>query len=199
MPTRRIIDQPEALQLSSNDYLIVDNSTLGSRKIAFDRLLSGATPLPPGYINGYQLSESTSTSISIGIGYARSVDNTRNIVLSNSLTKNLLQSFAPGNAGCMPDSLSLQANTKYNVFAISTAGYLTDIIVDTSDNCVNGLADATAVANNFNKYVKIGELETDENAEIYAIIPGWLEGKGKFVKQLPASPDNIFYIIFEEE
>ncbi len=54
MTNRRIIDQTEATSLSGDDYLIADNANLGTRRIQFTRLLSGATPLPPDYMVGFK-------------------------------------------------------------------------------------------------------------------------------------------------
>lgn len=169
MVNRRIIDQTEALSLSGDDYLIVDNTNLGTRKIQFTRLLSGATPLPPNYLTGFEITKNSDTSFSVSTGYARSMDNVRNIVLNNSLVKDLSLTFDLGNAGCMPDSLTLQANKKYYIFAISTSGGQTDIIVDTDENCSNGLADNVVALNNFDKFAKIGYLTTDANPNILKI------------------------------
>ena len=119
MVNRRIIDQTEALSLSSDDYLVADNSNLGTRKIQFTRLLSGATPLPPNYISGFEIMKTGNTTISISSGYARSSDNLQNIQLSTSLIKDISTTFNLGNnAGCMPSILTLQASTKYYIFAI---------------------------------------------------------------------------------
>lgn len=172
MVNRRIIDQTEAMSLSGDDYLVADNSNLGTRKIQFTRLLSGATPLPPNYLTGFELKINSTTTISIASGYARSSDNLRNIQLSTNLIKDVSATFALGNnAGCMPSGLTLQANTKYYIFAISTAGGQTDIIVDSDENCANGLADTIVVSNNFDKFANIGYLTTDLNAHVNKIYP----------------------------
>lgn len=175
MVNRRIIDQPEAISLSSDDYLIADNAKLGTRRIQFTRLLSGATPLPPDYITGFEIVRMTNTTISISSGYARSSDNLRNMQLSTSLIKDISTTFDLGNnAGCMPSGLTLQANTKYYVFAISTSGGQTDIIVDADENCSNGLVDNVVVSNNFDKFVCIGSITTDANSQI-SIINSYVE------------------------
>lgn len=164
MVTRRILDQEEATSLSGEDFLIADNANLGTRKISFERLLSGVTPLPPNYLTGLEITKNSNTSFSVSVGYARSMDNVRNIILNNSLVKDLSQTFGLGNAGCMPDSLTLQQNTKYYVFALVNAGGLVDIIVDTNINCNNGLNDSVAIDNNFNKYALIGEIQTSSGS-----------------------------------
>ena len=175
MVNRRIIDQTEALSLSSDDYLVADNTNLGTRKIQFTRLLSGVTPLPPDYITGFEIVKMENTTISISSGYARSFDNLQNIQLSTSLIKDISATFNLGNnAGCMPSGLTLQASTKYYIFAISTSGGQTDIIVDTDPNCANGLADNVVVSNNFDKFVCIGSIMTDANSQI-SIINSYIE------------------------
>lgn len=161
--TRRILDQQEATSLSGDDFLVADNANLGTRKISYERLLSGATPLPPNYLTGFVITKTGNTTFSVSSGYARSMDNVRNIVLNNIINKDLSLSFATGDGGCMPDSLSAQQNKGYYVFAIVNAGGTVDIIVDEDANCVNGLADATVQANNFNKWVRIGEIRTNAN------------------------------------
>lgn len=161
--TRRILDQQEATSLSGDDFLVADNANLGTRKISYERLLSGATPLPPNYLTGFVITKTGNTTFSVSSGYARSMDNVRNIVLNNVINKNL-DSFVVGDGGCMPDSLSAQQNKTYYVFAIANAGGTVDIIVDEDANCVNGLADATVQANNFNKWARIGEIRTKSNA-----------------------------------
>ena len=182
MVNRRIIDQTEALLLSSDDYLVVDNTNLGTRKIQFTRLLSGATPLPPDYITGFEIVKMENTTISISSGYARSSDNLQNIQLSTSLIKDISTTFNLGNnAGCMPSGLTLQASTKYYIFAISTSGGQTDIIVDTNENCFNGLVDNVVVSNNFDKFVCIGSIMTDANSQI-SIISSYIENFPKNYK-----------------
>lgn len=203
MVNRRIIDQTEAMSLSGDDYLVADNSNLGTRKIQFTRLLSGATPLPPNYLTGFDLKINSNTTISIASGYVRSSDNSRNIQLSTNLIKDVSATFALGNnAGCMPSDLTLQASTKYYIFAISTAGGQADIIVDTNENCVNGLADTVVVANNFDKFANIGYLTTDSNAHINKIYPNSIKlntdisnitdaGKTNIVNLLAVSSNEI--------
>ena len=182
MVNRRIINQTEALSLSGDDYLIADNSNLGTRKIQFTRLLSGATPLPPDYITGCEILKMENTKISISSGYARSSDNLRNIQLSTSLIKDISTTFDLGNnAGCMPSGLTLQASSKYYIFAISTSGGQTDIIVDTDENCSNGLVDNVVVSNNFDKFVCIGSITTDANSQI-SIINSYIENFPKNYK-----------------
>jgi microcystin-dependent protein len=167
MVNRRIIDQTEAMSLSGDDYLVADNANLGTRKIQFTRLLSGATPLPPNYKTGLGISRVSATTFSVASGYIRSDDNSRNIQLSTSLIKNISATFDLGNnAGCMPSGLTLQANTKYYVFAISTSGGNSDIIVDTSIDCLNGLADNVVVLNNFDKFAKLGYFITNASSQI---------------------------------
>lgn len=161
--TRRILDQQEATSLSGDDFLVADNANLGTRKISYERLLSGVTPLPPNYLTGFVITKTGNTTFSVSSGYARSMDNVRNIVLNNVINKNL-SSFVMGDGGSMPDSLSAQQNKVYYVFAIANAGGLVDIIVDTDINCDNGLFDATVQANNFNKWTRIGEIRTRSNA-----------------------------------
>lgn len=182
MVNRRIIDQPEALSLSGDDYIIADNANLGTRKIPFTRLLSGATPLSPDYITGFEIVKMENTIISISSGYARSSDNLRNIQLSTSLIKDISTTFDLGNnAGCMPSGLTLQASSKYYIFAISTSGGQTDIIVDTDENCSNGLTDNIVVSNNFDKFVCIGSITTDVNSQI-SIINSYIENFPKNYK-----------------
>lgn len=182
MPNRRIIDQPEAISLSSDDYLIADNANLGTRKIQFTRLLSGVTPLPPDYITGFEIVKMENTTISISSGYARSSDNLRNMQLSTSLIKDISTTFDLGNnAGCMPSGLTLQASSKYYIFAISTSSRQTDIIVDTDENCSNGLVDNVVVSNNFDKFVCIGSITTDANSQI-SIINSYIENFPKNYK-----------------
>ena len=182
MVNRRIIDQTETLSLSGDDYLVADNTNLGTRKIQFTRLLSGATPLPPDYITGFEIVKMENTIISISSGYARSSDNLRNIQLSTSLIKDISTTFDLGNnAGCMPNGLTLQASSKYYIFAISTSGGQTDIIVDTNENCSNGLVDNVVVSNNFDKFVCIGSIMTDANSQI-SIINSYIENFPKNYK-----------------
>lgn len=182
MVNRRIIDQPEALSLSGDDYLIADNSNLGTRKIQFTRLLSGATPLPPDYITGFEIVKMGNVTISISSGYARSSDNLRNIQIPTSLIKDISTTFDLGNnAGCMPSGLTLQASSKYYIFAISTSGGQTDIIVDTDENCSNGLTDNIVVLNNFDKFVRVGSVTTDANSQI-SIINSYIENFPKNYK-----------------
>ena len=170
MVNRRIIDQAEATSLSSDDYLIADNVNLGTRKIQFTRLLSGATPLPPDYIVGFKIQKSTNTTFSTASGNARSSDNLRNMQLATSLIKDISATFDLGNnAGCMPSGLTLQANTKYYVFLISTSGGTSDIIVDTDINCSNGLADNVVLLNNFDKFVCLGYILTNSSSQIRLI------------------------------
>lgn len=161
MTNRRIIDQTEAISLSSDDYLVADNVNLGTRKIQFTRLLSGATPLPPNYTTGLGFDKNDAQEIIITAGYGRSADNLRNIILNTSLIKDITSTFDLGNnAGCMPSGLTLQASTLYYVFVISNSGGQTDVIIDTDENCANGLADNTVVLNNFDKFVCVGSFET---------------------------------------
>lgn len=167
MTNRRIIDQTEALSLSGDDYLVADNANLGTRKIQFTRLLSGATPLPPNYKTGLEISRVSATEFSVANGYARSDDNSRNMQLSSSIIKDISSTFDLGNnAGCMPSGLTLQANTTYYVFLISTSGGTSDVIIDTDENCQNGLADNVVVLNNFDKFTKIGYFITNVNSQI---------------------------------
>lgn len=169
MPGRRIIDQSEAQTLSDQDYLIADNANLGTRKIAFSRLLTGATPLPMGYINGLFCNYTDVNKFTADIGVARSADNTRNMGLLSSLTKDINKSFELGiDGGCMPSTLTLEPTTKYYIFLISSSAGLTDIIIDKVENCANGLADSVVQFNNFNKYVMIGKLMVDANNHIYS-------------------------------
>lgn len=169
MPGRRIIDQSEAQTLSDQDYLIADNANLGTRKIAFSRLLTGATPLPMGYINGLFCNYTDVNKFTANIGVARSTDNTRNMGLLSSLTKDINKSFELGtDGGCMPSTLTLEPTTKYYIFLISSSAGLTDIIIDKVENCKNGLADSVVQFNNFNKYVMIGKLMVDANNHIYS-------------------------------
>lgn len=182
MVNRRIIDQTEATSLSGDDYLIADNSNLGTRKIQFTRLLSGATPLPPEYITGFEITKTGNTTISISGGYARSSDNLRNMQLSTSLIKDISATFDLGNnAGCMPSGLTLQASTKYYVFLITKSGGEADIIVDTDINCSNGLADNVVVLNNFDKFVCVGSITTDANSQVF-IINSYIENISKNTK-----------------
>ena len=169
MPGRRIIDQAEAQTLSDQDYLIADNANLGTRKIAFSRLLIGATPLPMGYINGLFCNYTDVNKFTADIGVARSADNTRNMGLLSSLTKDINKTFELGtDGGCMPSTLTLEPTTKYYIFLISSSAGLTDIIIDKVENCANGLTDSVAQFNNFNKYVMIGKLMVDKNNQIYS-------------------------------
>lgn len=169
MAGRRIIDQAEAQTLSDQDYLIADNANLGTRKIAFSRLLTGATPLPMGYINGLFCNYTDVNKFTADIGVARSADNTRNMGLLSSLTKDINKTFELGtDGGCMPSTLTLEPTTKYYIFLISSSAGLTDIIIDKVENCANGLADSVAQFNNFNKYVMIGKLMVDANNQIYS-------------------------------
>lgn len=171
MVNRRIIDQTEAISLSGDDYLVADNVNLGTRKIQFTRLLSGATPLPPDYIVGFRCLRTDDTEFSVNSGYARSSDNLRNIQLTTSLIKDVSATFNLGNnTGCMPSGLTLQANTKYYIFAISTSGGQTDIIVDTNQNCTNGLSDNVASLNNFDKYTLLGSFKTNSISQIQGTI-----------------------------
>lgn len=182
MVNRRIIDQTEALSLSGDDYLVADNANLGTRKIQFTRLLSGATPLPPDYITGFEIVKMANTKISISRGYARSSDNLRNIQLSTSLIKDISATFDLGNnAGCMTSGLTLQASSKYFIFVISTSGGQTDIIVDTNENCSNGLVDNVVVSNNFDKFVCVGSITTDANSQVF-IINSYIENFPKNYK-----------------
>ena len=196
MVNRRIIDQTEAMSLSGDDYLVADNSNLGTRKIQFTRLLTGANPLPPNYLTGFDLNINSNTTISIASGYARSSDNSRNIQLSTNLIKDVSTTFALGNnVGCMPSGLTLQANTKYHIFAISTAGGQTDIIVDSNVNCENGLADTVVVANNFDKFANIGYLTTDSNAHINKIYPNSIKLNTDISNITDAGKTNIVNLL----
>lgn len=169
MPGRRIIDQAEAQTLSDQDYLIADNANLGTRKIAFSRLLTGATPLPMGYINGLFCNYTDVNKFTVDIGVARSTDNMRNMGLLSSLTKDINKSFELGtDGGCMPSTLTLEPTTKYYIFLISSSAGLTDIVIDKVENCANGLADSVVQFNNFDKYVMIGKLMVDANNHIYS-------------------------------
>jgi hypothetical protein len=192
MVNRRIIDQTEALSLSGDDYLVADNTNLGTRKIQFTRLLSGATPFPPDYITGFEIAKMGNTTISISSGYARSSDNLQNMQLSTSLIKDISATFDLGNnAGCMPSGLTLQANTKYYVFLIAKSGGETDIIIDTDINCSNGLSDNIVVLNNFNKFACVGSVKTDTNSQIF-IINSYIENLPKNYKSTTVnwgSPD----------
>ena len=167
---RRIIDQQEAQSLSDQDYLIADNTNLGTRKISFPRLLVGATPLPMGYIYGLSCDYVNVNKFTINTGVARSSDNLRNMELLSSLTKDINKSFELGaDGGCMPNTLTLKPTTKYYIFLISSSAGLTDIVIDENENCNNGLNDSVVKNNNFDKYVNIGYLKTDLNADINEI------------------------------
>lgn len=188
--TRRILDQQEATSLSGDDFLVADNANLGTRKISYERLLSGATPLPPNYLTGFVITKTGNTTFSVSSGYARSMDNVRNIVLNNVINKNL-SSFVVGDGGSMPDRLSAQQNKTYYVFALVNSGGLVDIILDTNINCINGLADATVQANNFNKWARIGEIRTRSNAiEIVNPISYSIDFHDLKIRDLKIVPEN---------
>jgi len=106
---------PEALAIGSDGQALIAQSG----KAAW-----GASPSPPNYIYGLEISNNSTlpnTDIDFTAGGARSDDNTADIVAA-ALTKKLNANFTAGDEGGMLDTGTVAANSVYNLYAIDGAG-----------------------------------------------------------------------------
>jgi len=120
-----------------------------------------------GHIYGLTISNGTDATndINIGVGAARSSDDTVNMTVSTAIGKQIDAAWAAGGttaspAGGFPTGISIANDTWYRVFLISTPGGTVDAGFDTSATAVNLLANATG----YTKYRQIGWIRRDTAA-----------------------------------
>lgn len=130
----------EALQL-----LFLNRAELrpaGNILIEGDRMAVGAR-------DGLQITWNTETLFSISEGEARTSENTTDLVLPASVSKNPTLTWAPGNGqGALPESLP-PTNLWYRVFQVGKPDGSADICIDTSNSAANFFADSVAISNGF--------------------------------------------------
>ena len=125
--------------------------------------------LPRGYIGGLQLTQPLTSGvpddhdITIAVGECRASDNTANLSLSSTLTKQIDASWATGDeAGGMASGVSLSPDTWYHLFLVDDGSGGTDAVFDTDIDCTNGLA-TTGIGT---VYRRIGSVLTDSSSNI---------------------------------
>lgn len=107
------------------------------------------------------------TDVDIAQGECRDFANTIDMILTSTLTKKIDTNWAEGNnAGGFPPSLTLTANTRYNVFLIAKPDATVDAGFDTSDTASNLLSAAT----DYTKYRLVGSVYVDVSSNIVAFI-----------------------------
>lgn len=121
----------------------------------------GEVPLPTAYINGLILSNGTDSDhdINISTGKARSEDDTANIALSSTMTKQIDATWAAGSDAGGLFSGSVAADTTYHVFAIRKDDGTVDAGFDTS-------VTASGIPSGYTSYRRIGSVMTDSSANI---------------------------------
>ncbi len=121
--------------------------------------------LPENYISGFTITKSDNTYIKIDCGEARCVNNKYDIKLTEPIIKNINTYWEAGsNFGGLEENVTITANSKYYVFAITTDDGLTDIII--SDEEELDLTTSVIKNNNFVSYRRIGSFYTDNNIHI---------------------------------
>lgn len=159
----------ETTLADDDEIAIYDASAAAHRKVTRGNLVA-ATPVaaPRGYIDGLVLSNSTDADhdIQIGAGVARDTGNTRALVLSSPLIKQIDAAWAAGNnAGGFPSGIVLAANTWYRFFVIrKTADGSLDAGFDTSTTATQLLADAVG----YSEFRQVGWVKTDASSNILA-------------------------------
>ena len=125
-----------------------------------------AAALPKKYrstYNGIAHDTDADHDIEIQTGEWRDASDTKNIVLSSVLTKQIDSNWTAGDdAGGFPSSLSLSANTTYHVF----------VIFNDDDSAVDGGYDTSLTATNlladsgYERYRRVGSVITDASNNI---------------------------------
>jgi hypothetical protein len=117
----------------------------------------------PGYINGYTLSNDTTTPntvLDVAAGVAADSTNAA-MINGTALTKSIGSTWAAGSGnGGMGAGLSVAASTWYHVFAIITNGSF-DVYFDTSPTAANAPSGTT-----YHRY--IGSIKTNTSSQITA-------------------------------
>lgn len=133
--------------------------------------------LPTGFKQGLVPSNATDTDhdITIGIGKARSQDDTVDIVLSSPITKQIDAAWVAGdNVGGFPSGATLSPNSTYHLFVIASAdGTLVDAGYDDNLSATNLLADATG----YTAYKRVFSITTDGSSNI-STIGAFIENSG---------------------
>ncbi|HEY1191782.1 MAG TPA: hypothetical protein VGE74_29390 [Gemmata sp.] len=95
-------------------------------------ITAGTAPaLPRGYIDGHIITRPSTTTITVGAGACRSVDNDANLSLTSAVTKNT-GGWTAGSGGGGLDTGSIGANNWYHVYTIAKADGTTDVLYSLS-------------------------------------------------------------------
>ena len=139
--------------------------------------ITGASVLPINYINGLNVVYNTGNSITVTAGVARDSSNTRDITLTNNITKQVTVPWAPGGIGApvgglMNDPLNpyiANGGITLHVFVIATAGAFTDVALDTDITGIN-IRNASSPTYTYKYIRRIGSLylNTAYGVEPYA-------------------------------
>lgn len=150
--TKIWVDRPYSIEVQNSSMIKVFESA--------DNGEPETTDLPPGYLDGYELTRIDATSFSIDNGSAKDSTDTKDLVLDESpiLVKTTAAWTEGANGGSL-DSGSLTPNTTYTVFAIlQTSTENVDIQIST--------AASPAVPPGYLLFANIGLLTINTSLEI---------------------------------
>lgn len=157
-------------------YADAANSPARLAKGADRSFVKGGASIPeygtiPGFLYGMEMSNDTDADHDILVSAGECADSTNEVHMAGSaLTKQIDATWAAGDdAGGMNDGETVQADTWYHVFALSSAdGATIDYGFDSSLTAANLLADTAVIAAGLTKYRRIGSVLTDGSANILA-------------------------------
>ncbi len=147
--------------------LLVQRSELSTS--GGDVLVRG-NALPRLHLDGLAMVRDSTALVTFGVGSARNLANTVDLILASALQKDISATWVSGAGGGLPDPLTLAANTWYRCITVGKAdGSGFDITYEVSATATNFFVDANAIAAGYtdaSRFRRFGWVRTNASSQI---------------------------------